>query len=176
MPPMGTAPCALAARGCACAMSRPRAGTWKRRASRAVEKRTVNRLIGGLVVRGRLGSTYALLETTGRRSGRMRRTPVASGLRGDTFWLLAAHGRHAHYVHNICANPRVRVGVAERGAMRWRSGTAALLPGDDARARQRALARGRLGYTLDALLLRALATDLLTIRIDLDPREVERAR
>ena len=139
--------------------------------SRAAETRLANRLVCALLARGRLGSTYALLETTGRRSGRTRRTPVANGLRGETFWLLAAHGRNAHYVHNIGASPRVRVGVVQQGTLRWRDGVAQPLPDDDARARQRDLGRGRLGYKLDALLLRALATELLTIRIDLDPAE-----
>jgi deazaflavin-dependent oxidoreductase (nitroreductase family) len=148
----------------------PRHRAWKRRLSRAVEKRVVNPLVRGMLGAGRLGSTYALLETTGRRTGRVRRTPVANGLRGETFWLLAAHGRNAHYVHNINANPRVRVGVVEGHALHWRTGTARPVPDDEARARQRDIARGRLGYTLDALLLRALATDLLTIRIDLDQR------
>jgi F420H(2)-dependent quinone reductase len=31
----------------------------------------------------------ALLETTGRRTGRPRRTPVCDGLDGEIFWLLA---------------------------------------------------------------------------------------
>jgi hypothetical protein len=31
----------------------------------------------------------ALLETTGRRTGQRRRTPVCDGLVGDTFWLVA---------------------------------------------------------------------------------------
>jgi deazaflavin-dependent oxidoreductase (nitroreductase family) len=146
----------------------PRHRAWKRRLSRALEKRVVNHLVRGLLGAGRLGSTYAQLETTGRRTGRVRRTPVANGLKGETFWLLAAHGRHAHYVHNINANPRVRVGVVEGHSLHWRTGTAHLLPGDEALARQRDLGRGRLGYKLDALLLRAIATDLLTIRIDLD--------
>ena len=37
-----------------------------------------------------------------------------------------------------------------------------------ARARQRELGRGRLGYKLDGVLLRAVATDLMTIRVDLE--------
>ncbi|QYN39889.1 hypothetical protein K1T35_23490 [Pseudonocardia sp. DSM 110487] len=53
---------------------------------------------------------------------------------------------------------------------RWRTGTAHPLPDDDARARHRALGRGRPGYRLDGVLLRKLADgDMLTIRIDLDP-------
>src|SRR4051812_7219495 len=34
----------------------------------------------------------ALLETTGRRTGRSRVTPVCDGTEGDTFWIVAQHG------------------------------------------------------------------------------------
>lgn len=139
----------------------------KRRLSRALERTLVNRMNRAMLRSGRLGSTYAVLETMGRRSGRPRQIPVANGLRGDTFWLVSAHGRHAHYVHNLLANPRVRIGLVRGGDLHWRTGTAHVLD-DDTRARQRELARGRLGYRLDAVLLRATATDLTTIRIDLD--------
>jgi deazaflavin-dependent oxidoreductase (nitroreductase family) len=145
-------------------MGEPRRRRLKRAIGRAGERRVVNPLVRRAVLRGRLGSTYSVLETTGRRSGQPRRTPVANGLQGDVFWLISAHGRHAHYVHNIEANPRVRLRLAGR----WREGTARLLPDDDARARQRELGRGRLGYRLDAIILRANATDMTTVRIDLD--------
>lgn len=147
----------------------PRTHTVKRRASRVVERQLVNRVNRAMLRSGRLGATYAVLETVGRRSGLPRQIPVANGLLGDTFWLISAHGRHAHYVHNLMANPRVRIGLVRDGELHWRSGTAQMLEGDDTLARQRELARGRLGYRLDAALMRALATDLTTIRIDLDP-------
>ncbi len=101
---------------------------------------------------------WSLLETTGRKTGEPRRTPVGNGLIDDTFWIVAEHGRKAHYVKNIEANPRVRVRV--RG--RWRTGTAHLMPDDDTRARQARLRR------FNAALVRAAGTDLMTIRIDLD--------
>ena len=104
---------------------------------------------------------WAVLETRGRRTGRPRRTPVGDGLRGTSFWIVAEHGRRADYVRNIAAHPRVR--IRRRG--RWRTGTAAILGSDDARGRQRAL---RLN-ALNALMVRSVGTDLLTIRIDLDP-------
>jgi deazaflavin-dependent oxidoreductase (nitroreductase family) len=129
----------------------------------------VNPLVRRAVLAGRLGSTYAVLETTGRRSGLVRRTPVANGLDGDTFWLISAHGPHAHYFQNLLAQPRVRIGLADHGRLRWRPGTAHPLSGDDARDRHRRLAQGRLGYWLDGLLLRSLATALTTVRIDLEP-------
>lgn len=106
---------------------------------------------------------YALLETTGRKSGLPRRNPVGDGLTGSIFWIVSEHGRRSSYVRNIEANPRVRVRV--RG--RWRSGTAHLLPDDDPRERQRLLGR-RLGARINAASVRRLGTDLLTVRIDLD--------
>ena len=57
------------------------------------------------LIAGRRG-TPALIETVGRKTGRVRRTPVGNGLKGDTFWVIAEHGRHAGWVCNILANPR----------------------------------------------------------------------
>ena len=51
----------------------------------------------------------ALLETIGRHSGQPRVTPVCDGREGNTFWIVAQHGRSADYVRNLDANPRVRV-------------------------------------------------------------------
>ena len=70
------------------------------------------------------------------------------------------HGGQADYVRNIRADPRVRV----RASGRWRTGTAVVLPDDDATARSY-----RLRHQWDAALGRAMATRPLTIRIDLDP-------
>lgn len=56
--------------------------------------------------------------------------------------------------------------------MRWRAGTAVVLPEDDATQRHRQLGHGRPGYRLDGILLRGLSSlgsgPMLTIRIDLD--------
>ncbi len=149
-------------------MSESRRHRLKRRISRASERRLVNPLVRRAVLAGHLGSTYAVLETTGRRTGQARRTPVANGLEGNTFWLISAHGRHAHYFQNLLAQPRVRIGLADHGRLRWRPGTARPMLEDDARARHRRLARGRVGYWLDGLLLRGVATAMTTVRIDLD--------
>lgn len=131
----------------------------KRRLTTALGKYVMNPVVNAAVARGLLRG-WAILETTGRRSGEPRRTPVGNGLEGDTFWIVAEHGRNAAYVRNIAANPRVRVNV--RG--RWRSGTAHLLPDDDARERQR-----KIGRRLNAAVVRVMGTQLLTVRIDLDP-------
>jgi hypothetical protein len=52
---------------------------------------------------------YALLETTGRKTGKPRRTPVGNGLVGKQFWIVAEHGPKAGYVRNIAVNSRVRL-------------------------------------------------------------------
>ena len=99
-----------------------------------------------------------MLETTGRKSGEPRRTAVGGRVTDNHFWMVSEHGGHSHYVLNIKADPRVRVRVNGR----WRSGTAHLLPDDDAVARLAQLP------TVNSALVRAMGTDLLTIRIDLD--------
>ena len=105
---------------------------------RVARKRRLSRfasvkLLNPLMRRGARGRArprgWALLETTGRRSGQPRRVPVGNGLRGPHFWIVAEHGRHAHYVRNIEHDPRVRVKVGRR----WRTGTAHVLPDDDPR-------------------------------------------
>jgi deazaflavin-dependent oxidoreductase (nitroreductase family) len=131
----------------------------KRRFTTALARYMVNPLVS-TAVRMRLLRGWALLETTGRTTGRPRRTPVGNGLVDGTFWIVAEHGRRAAYVRNIEVNPRVRVLVSGK----WRSGTAVILPEDDPRERQRML-----GRRFNAALVRLMGTDLLTIRIDLDP-------
>jgi deazaflavin-dependent oxidoreductase (nitroreductase family) len=111
----------------------------------------------------------ALLETTGRRTGQPRRTPICDGLEGETFWLVAQHGRRADYVRNIEANPRVRVKVRSGSRIGWRSGTAHILDDDDPRECQRILGRGNLARWLCVRASGAMGTSMLTVRIDLDP-------
>ncbi|WP_446223248.1 nitroreductase/quinone reductase family protein [Nocardia sp. IBHARD005] len=108
---------------------------------------------------GRVMPGTALLETTGRRTGLARRTPIGGKRVGDSFWLVSDHGTASAYVRNIEADPRVRL----RLRARWHTGTAHPLPADDSRARLRRLPR------FNSMMVRALGTDLLTIRIDLDP-------
>jgi len=132
----------------------------KRRLVTALQVRVLNPPIRALAARG-LMPGVALLETTGRKSGQPRRTPVSNGLERSTgtFWIVAEMGRKAAYVRNIEADPRVRIRV--RG--RWRSGVARVLEAEDPRARLRSLSR------LNASGVRALGTDLLVVRIDLEP-------
>lgn len=139
----------------------------KRRVSGAVAKYFMNpvmRVLGGRI------PGWAVLETIGRKSGVPRRNPVGDGLDGDTFWIVSEHGRSGSYVRNIEANPRVRVRI--RG--RWRTGTAHLMPEDDARERQRRIGRknGVLARVNGAF-VRLMGTDLVTVRVDLDRADGE---
>jgi deazaflavin-dependent oxidoreductase (nitroreductase family) len=75
---------------------------------------------------------WVVLETTGRRSGRPRHTPLARGpVEDGAVWLIAVHGRHATWVKNVEATPAVRI----RQGRQWRAGTAALVPVDPERLR-----------------------------------------
>jgi deazaflavin-dependent oxidoreductase (nitroreductase family) len=134
----------------------------KRRLSTLLATRLVNPLVRWAVRHGLAPRSYAILETTGRRSGQPRRTPVGHVVEGDTVWIVAEHGHRAGYVRNINANPRVGIKLSDG----WRNGTARVLPDDDPRERLR-----RMGLRLNALVVRTMGTDLLTVRIDLDRKE-----
>jgi deazaflavin-dependent oxidoreductase (nitroreductase family) len=111
---------------------------------------------------------YALLETTGRRTGKPRRTPVGDARVGDRFWIVAEHGMKAGYVRNIAQNPRVRVKLRKGFGARWHTGTAHVLPDDDPRERQRWLAGQLTSSLANSVAVRLFGTELLTVRIDLD--------
>jgi deazaflavin-dependent oxidoreductase (nitroreductase family) len=131
----------------------------RRRVSKFLSVRLLNPVMRRALEAGIVPRGWALLETTGRRSGRPRRVPVGDGLRDGRFWIVAEHGRHADYVRNIERDPRVRVKVGRR----WHAGTAHVLADDDPRARLRWLHR-----PLNDTGLRAMASELLVVRIDLD--------
>jgi len=132
----------------------------KVRVVRFTQKYLLNPPVRALFALGLFPATHALLETTGRRSGLPRQNPVGNGLDGDTFWIVAEHGHDANYVRNLEANPRVRVKMGHL----WRAGTATVLPDDDPRQRL-----DQVGHRVNGFMVRAVGTDLLTVRIDLDP-------
>ncbi|MBV1941917.1 nitroreductase family deazaflavin-dependent oxidoreductase [Streptomyces sp. BV286] len=116
---------------------------------------TIQRRIANPV--SRLLPFQVLLETTGRKSGLPRRTPVGGRRVGQEFWIVSEYGEKSQYVRNIQADPKVRVRVKGR----WHHGTAHLLHEDDARARLKSLPR------LNSTAVRAVGTNLLTVRVDL---------
>ena len=132
----------------------------KRRVSTFASAKLLNPLVRAAARAGIPLPGYVLLETTGRRSGQPRQVPVGKALEGDTLWVVAEHGLRAAYVRNIQANPRVRVRLGRR----WRTGTAHVLPDDDWRERQR-----RMSNRLNSAVVRAMGTEPVTVRVDLDP-------
>ena len=123
--------------------------TLKRRIVHTVQRHVVNPVGRRLPV--------TMLETTGRKSGLPRRTAVGGRVIDGAFWLVSEHGTDSDYVKNIKADPAVRVRLHGR----WRTGTAHLLPDDDAVARLASLPQ------LNSAVVRVMGSDLLTIRIDL---------
>ena len=104
---------------------------------------------------------WVVVETTGRRTGRPRETPLAHGpLRDSHLLLIAVHGRHSAWVRNIEAQSAVRVRLRRR----WYAGRATVLPYDDETARS--FSRyAQLGPRL-------LGIDPVLVRVDVgeDPR------
>ena len=106
------------------------------------------------------GPHYLVLETRGRRSGRLRRTPLSFTKDGDAYVVIASNGgapKHPDWSLNLLAHPEAEVTVAgattpvraetatgsERGVVVWRL---CGLPGPhtacDPRRASRARARG----------------------------------
>ena len=132
----------------------------KRRVSTFLSARLFNPVVKAASNAGLPLPGVVILETIGRKSGQPRRNPVGKALVGDTLWVVAEHGRRASYVRNIEANPRVRVKIGRR----WRTGTAHPMPEDNPRERQR-----RMPNKLNSASVRLMGSDLLTVRVDLDP-------
>lgn len=114
------------------------------------QKRLANPLMRRLPIQ-------TLLETTGRKSGEPRRTPLGGSKVGSEFWFVSEFGENSQYVKNIKANPNVRVRL--RG--RWHNGTAHLVPDDDPHERLRSLPQ------FNSFGVRTFGTNLLSIRVDL---------
>jgi len=137
----------------------------KRRASTFFTAKLVNPVVRAAARLGVPLPLVVILETRGRRSGKPRRVPVGKALEGDTLWVVAEHGLRAGYVRNIQADPHVRVRIGRR----WRAGTARVLADDDWRARQR-----RIPNKLNSAMVRAMGTEHVTVRVDLDPAGARR--
>src|SRR2546426_5848572 len=106
-----------------------------------------------------------VLETTGGRSGKPRRTPLARGpIEDGVAWLIAIHGRHSTWVRNLESSPQVRM----QAALRWRTGSALVLPlGSKTLRRFNFYARSG---------PRTLGIDPLLVRVDLNRKMRVRLR
>jgi deazaflavin-dependent oxidoreductase (nitroreductase family) len=131
----------------------------KRRASTFASHRLLNPFVKAAARAGLPLPGLVILETTGRKTGQPRRTPVGKALEGDTLWVLAEH-RRGGYVRNIEANPRVRVRIGTT----WRDGTARVLTDDDVRERAR-----RMPNRANTRVVLLMASEPVTVRVDLDP-------
>jgi deazaflavin-dependent oxidoreductase (nitroreductase family) len=132
----------------------------KRQVSTFLSTRLLNPLVKAATNAGVPLPGLVILETIGRKSGEPRRTPVGKAIQGDTLWIVAEHGRRANYVRNIESYPAVRVKVGRR----WRTGIAHLMPDDDPVARQQ-----RMPNRMNSVVVRVMGSDLLTVRVELDP-------
>ena len=125
----------------------------------------LNPMVRGLFRLGVSPPLTALIETTGRKTGRVRHTPVNYARDGQTLWVIAQHGRHAGWVLNLEAEPRIRARlgphVAHAATRSW-STTTTRAPA------VRTFARNPLARAMIASTLRALETAPVSLRIDLD--------
>ena len=120
------------------------------RITRLFQKNVANRVT-------RLLPFQTMLETTGRKTGEPRRTPLGGSRVGDEFWFVSEFGEKSHYIRNIKANPNVRVRLNGR----WHNGVAHLMPDDDPHERLRSLPQ------FNSMGVRTFGTNLLTVRVDL---------
>jgi deazaflavin-dependent oxidoreductase (nitroreductase family) len=130
----------------------------KRRWVRLLQKYVANPPMKAATFLG-LVPGHAIIETTGRKTGKKRRTVVGVHEEGSALWIVAEQGRHAGYVRNIDARPRLRVRL--RG--RWRTGVGTVVANDDANARLE-----KFGRASHAAAVRRFGTELLSVRIDLE--------
>ena len=130
----------------------------KRKRIRTVQRYLLNPPVKLAVWTGLIPG-YALVETTGRRSGKRRRNVVGMHVDGSTGWVVAEQGRHAGYVNNLEADPEVRVRL--RG--HWRPAHAEIVDDDDPEARLAQFSKSH------AATVRRFGTELTTVRFDLSP-------
>jgi deazaflavin-dependent oxidoreductase (nitroreductase family) len=134
---------------------------------RTFQRWTINPLMRLLLTIGINPLGLAILETRGRNSGMLRRVPVGNGRKGNSFWIIAEHGMRANYVRNIAHDPRVRVRLRIGWRYRWVTGLAAVLPDDNALARQRHIIAWHPLRALNAISVRVLGADLITVHVRL---------
>lgn len=123
-------------------------------------ERAVGRILNPAVtLLGKLGLRTAMateLETTGRKTGQLRRVPVSVQFDHEGAWVICQHGTRSGWGSNIIDNPNVRV----RQGNQWRAGVAKFRPDDDV------VARGRKFGVVGSKVAKALKTTPVSVRID----------
>ena len=124
-------------------------------------ERAIARRINPLVIRltklfGVSNPLVVELETTGRKSGQVRRTPLSAQFDDTGAWLISQHGARSGWAANVAANPNVRL----RQGNKWHTGVAELRPDDDAVARARNY--GKVGGKLT----QAASTQPISVRVE----------
>jgi hypothetical protein len=135
---------------------------------RTLQRYTMNPLMRLLLAIGINPFGLAILETRGHASGKTRRVPVGNGRKGDSFWIIAEHGTRAGYVRNIQHDPHIRVRLRIGLRYRWVPGIATICPDDDPLARQRQIIAWHPLRALNAINVRVLGADLLTVHVQLN--------
>ena len=143
---------------------------------RTVQRYIMNPLMRLLLTIGVNPFGLAILETRGHASGKIRRVPVGNGRKGDSFWIIAEHGRRAGWVHNIEHDPHVRVRLRIGLRYRWVTGLATVRPDEDPLVRQRAIIAWHPLRALNAVNVRVLGADLLTVHVGLNLAELSQHR
>lgn len=139
----------------------------KARVVRLFQRWVVNPPVRLLLHLGVMPLGYAMLETRGRKTGKLRRTPVGNGRRGDTFWIIAEHGMRAGYVRNILQDNKVRIRMRVGWRFRWVDGVATVCPELDPVSVQRRLAAWHPLRAFNAVQVQVLGSQLLVVRVDL---------
>jgi deazaflavin-dependent oxidoreductase (nitroreductase family) len=146
--------------------------TWRSRrlkvlVVRTFQRCTINPLMRLFLALGVNPLGLAILETTGRSSGRRRRVPVGNGRDGEDFWIIAEHGLRAGYVRNILRDPSVRVRLRVGLRYRWVDGHASVRTDEDPLARQRRIVAWHPLRMLNAVNVRVLGADLVVVHVRL---------
>jgi deazaflavin-dependent oxidoreductase (nitroreductase family) len=142
---------------------------------RTLQRYTLNPLMRMLLAIGVNPFGLAILETHGHASGKIRRVPVGNGRKGDSFWIIAEHGTRAGWIRNIRHDPRVRVRLRVGLRYRWVDGVATIRPDDDPLARQRQIIAWHPLRALNAINVRVLGADLLTVHVQLQLNQAQAA-
>ncbi|WP_072805934.1 nitroreductase family deazaflavin-dependent oxidoreductase [Rhodococcoides yunnanense] len=133
----------------------------KFRRERAVGRYVANPLMRGLTALGVHAPLMTDIETTGRKSGLVRRVPVTASFDDTGAWIISQHGVRSGWGANIGDEPAVRLRVGSR----WRSGSAVFVHDDDVVVRARSFVDNPvLGRVVESA-FKALETTPISVRV-----------